>query len=101
MQDAQLEITNHLNGAAPSRWSDGLALRLLHRILGGNLRRSKAKPRMQILETLALGNKRQVMLIQCDSDTYLIGANDTSVQTMLQMKPSSRRKSYVEAGQRV
>jgi flagellar biogenesis protein FliO len=40
---------------------------------------------MQLLETLPLGGKRQVMLIACDGEQYLVGCGPDTVATIVKV----------------
>src|SRR5882672_4688559 len=40
---------------------------------------------MRLLETLSLGGKRQVMLVACEGDRYLVGCGADSVATIVKM----------------
>jgi flagellar biogenesis protein FliO len=41
---------------------------------------------MELLETLQLGGKRQLMLVTCDGRSYLVGAGGDSVHSIAEMK---------------
>jgi flagellar biogenesis protein FliO len=43
---------------------------------------------MQLLETLPLGGKRQVMLIDCDGERYLVGCGPDTVATIVKVVPA-------------
>jgi flagellar biogenesis protein FliO len=43
---------------------------------------------MQLLETLPLGGKRQVMLVACDGEHYLVGCGPDSVTALVKVVPS-------------
>jgi len=40
---------------------------------------------MQLLETLSLGGKRQLMLIQCGAERFLVGGGLESVETIVKL----------------
>ena len=44
---------------------------------------------MQLLETLSLGGKRQVMLVECDGERYLVGCGVDSVATIVKTAAAS------------
>jgi flagellar biogenesis protein FliO len=51
-------------------------------------RRTAKEPRvrqMQLLETLPLGGKRQLMLVQCGGDRFLVGGGLESIQTIVRV----------------
>jgi flagellar biogenesis protein FliO len=58
----------------------GLAARLA-RALGFAARRQDR--RMELLETLNLGGKRQLMLVECEGKLLLVGAGSDSVQSIV------------------
>jgi flagellar biogenesis protein FliO len=40
---------------------------------------------MQLLETLPLGGKRQLMLVQCGTEQFLVGGGLESVETIVKL----------------
>lgn len=40
---------------------------------------------MQLVETLSLGGKRQVMLIECEGERYLVGCGADTVATLVKV----------------
>ena len=44
---------------------------------------------MELLETLSLGGKRQLMLVVCDGHRYLVGVGADSVSTITEVNPPS------------
>jgi flagellar biogenesis protein FliO len=53
----------------------------------GGLGRVRADKRMELIETLQLGGKRQLMLVKCDGMEYLVGAGGDSVHSIAEMSP--------------
>ena len=47
-----------------------------------NFRKPRATRRLQLVETLPLGGKRQLMLIACDGRNFLVGAGADAVSTI-------------------
>ncbi len=43
---------------------------------------------MQLLETLPLGGKRQVMLIACEGERYLVGCGPETVTSIVKLTPA-------------
>jgi flagellar biogenesis protein FliO len=41
---------------------------------------------MQLIETLALGGKRQLMLVSCGGERFLVGGGLESVETIVRVK---------------
>jgi flagellar biogenesis protein FliO len=60
-----------------SQWIQA-ALRSRFRWMGAG----RAARRMQLLETLNLGGRRQLMLVVCDGQSYLVGAGGDSVHSL-------------------
>ena len=63
-------------------WLLGFARRVARNGLG-NLQRSRGQRRMELVETLQLGGKRQLMLVVCDGQRYLVGAGGDAVQSIV------------------
>lgn len=58
------------------------------------MQQQAAKPkRLELVETLALGGKRQLFVITCDNQRYLVGAGAESVGTIV---PIETRSAPVE-----
>jgi hypothetical protein len=49
-----------------------------------------APRRMQVLETLSIGPKKQLLLVRCDGEKYLVATGPESVQTILRVEPRAR-----------
>jgi flagellar biogenesis protein FliO len=65
--------------------SDGLAGWVL-RLLGvWRSQRLTASRQLRLVETLPLGGKRQVMLVMCDGERFLVGGGSDSVQTIVRV----------------
>jgi hypothetical protein len=52
---------------------------------------ARVEQHMELLETLSLGGKRQVMLIECEGERYLVGCGQDTVATIEKVSPESRR----------
>lgn len=60
----------------------------------GGFGRDRSERRMELVETLQLGGKRQLMLVVCEGQRYLVGAGGDSVHSITevgQRRPSSLR----------
>lgn len=56
--------------------------------LGG----TRGERRMELIETLPLGGKRQLMLVLCDGQRVLVGTGDDGVRSITEMKdPAAMR----------
>lgn len=60
----------------------GFVMGLLQRGRTG-LRAGRVEKRMKLVETLSLGGKRQLMLVECDGQKYLVGAGVDGAQTIV------------------
>jgi flagellar biogenesis protein FliO len=61
----------------------GLAAWVLTRFRAFCGGRSAEHKHMRLLETLSLGGKRQLMLVKCGEERYLVGGGPESVQTIV------------------
>ena len=57
--------------------------------------RARDERRMKLEETLALGGKRQLMLVTCDGQRFLVGTGGDGVGTIVAVTPGAARS---EAG---
>jgi flagellar biogenesis protein FliO len=69
------------NGAGLAGWLVGWVRRIARNGLG-NLQRGRGQRRMELVETLQLGGKRQLMLVVCDGQRYLVGAGGDAVNSI-------------------
>ena len=46
----------------------------------------RGERRMELVETLQLGGKRQLLLVNCEGQRYLVGAGGDSVQSIVEMR---------------
>ena len=44
---------------------------------------------MHLVETLGLGGKRQLMLVSCDGERFLVGGGVESIETIVRVKADS------------
>ena len=54
----------------------------------GFLRKQQVKTanrRMQVVETVALGGRRQLMLVECDGERFLVGSGADRVDTIVRI----------------
>ncbi len=65
--------------------------------LAARFGRDRAAPRMELVEVLALGGKRQLLLVVCDGQRYLVGIGGDGVQTIVPMGQLLPREG-MEAG---
>ncbi len=65
------------------READGLAGWLLDRVRGLRQRAGTEAKELQLLEVLSLGGRRQLMLVACGTQQYLVGCGAESVETIV------------------
>ena len=87
---AKRELVNGMTERAPG----GLLERTIRAVVGlaggewsGSRRPSKRQ--MEVLETLTLGPKKQLLLVRCNEERYLVGTGAESVQTMVRIYPNA------------
>jgi flagellar biogenesis protein FliO len=51
--------------------------------------RVSQKKQLQLVETLSLGGKRQLMLVTCAGESFLIGGSFESVETIVRLRAES------------
>jgi flagellar biogenesis protein FliO len=79
-----LEETSSSKAATPEvQGLAGWVLGLLRSCAG---RREAQGKQMQLIETLALGGKRQLMLVSCGGERFLVGGGLESVETIVRVK---------------
>jgi flagellar biogenesis protein FliO len=49
--------------------------------------KARLKARMELVEMLQLGGKRQLMLVLCDGQRYLVGAGGDSIHSIASLSP--------------
>lgn len=53
---------------------------------------------MRVVETLPLGPRRNLYLVSCDGERFLVGAGQESVQTIVRVRPESASLGLVRGG---
>lgn len=64
----------------------GLAVWVLKLMRGIRIEREPITKQLHLLETLALGGKRQLMLVSCGGMHFLVGGDMESVETIVQIQ---------------
>ena len=84
----------HLVTSQPSkvvqRHQSGLVEWLLgcvHTLRAGQGR--EAKRQMRVVETLALGGRKQLVLVSCAGERFLVGTGPEQVQTIVRVRPEA------------
>ena len=55
--------------------------------------KARATRRLQLVETLQLGGKRQLMLVRCDGQLVLVGAGGDGIQSIAALRPQTQAES--------
>ena len=70
----------------PSTNSQGLAGWLLGVLRERKCRRGTRQKQLQLIEVLPLGGKRQLMLVDCAGERFLVGGGAENVQTIVRLQ---------------
>jgi flagellar biogenesis protein FliO len=74
------------NGAKDDLEIQGLAGWILGRLRGWRREHQTQRKQMRLVETLALGGRRQLMLVSCGGEHFLVGGGVDSVETIVRVK---------------
>jgi flagellar biogenesis protein FliO len=75
---------------------EGLAAWVLARFRALRGVHSVEQKQMRLLETLSLGGKRQLMLVECGSERYLVGCGLESIQTIVRASEQPATCEFAE-----
>jgi len=64
----------------------GLAAWILALLRDGSGQRQAQRRQLQVVETLQLGGKKQLMLVSCAGENFLVGAGVDSVETIVRVR---------------
>ena len=64
----------------------GLAGWLIRLLQGWRHQREAQRKQLRLVETLSLGGKRQLMLVTCGGESFLVGGGTDSVETIVRLK---------------
>ncbi len=78
------ELNNVATIAAPEM--QGLAGWVLSLLRGWRGQREMPRKQLRLVETLPLGGKRQLMLVTCAGESFLVGGGMESVETIVRLK---------------
>jgi flagellar biogenesis protein FliO len=82
------------------KWPGGLAGWMLN-ILRQLRRESRSEARLlHLLETLPLGGKRQLMLVSCGGEHFLVGGGPESLETIVRVRSLARSEGVREGSER-
>lgn len=79
----------------------GLAGWLFRRLRRGDGNRHAAMKQMCLVETLSLGGKRNLMLVSCAGELFLVGGSVESVETIVRVSGENSRIAAVKKADRV
>jgi hypothetical protein len=83
-----LQSTGRMSGTKTSPDLGGLAGWALALLRGLRSERQQSIKQMHLLETLSLGGKRQLMLVSCAGERFLVGGGLDSVETIVRVQVS-------------
>ena len=88
MRQLQGTQQKELSGAAAKAAFEvqGLAGWVLGQLRGLRSRREIHRKQLRLVETLPLGGKRQLMLVTCDGESFLVGGGMDSVETIVRLR---------------
>jgi flagellar biogenesis protein FliO len=73
----------------------GLAGWVLGLLRGWRGERTAQRRQMRVVETLALGGRRQLMLVSCGEEHFLVGGGIDSVETIVRVKAAGADESAI------
>ena len=71
------------------------AAQLLWKWAGASRLRSGER-QMEVVETLALGGRKQLLLVRCGGESFLVGTGADSVQSIIRVTPQTTAKGAEE-----
>ena len=71
----------------------GFAGWVLNLLRGWRSQREVQRKELRLLETLPLGGKRQLMLVTCAGERFLVGGGLESVETIVRLGPDATAKN--------
>lgn len=88
MRQLQRAQQKELSGAAAKAVFEvqGLAGWVMGQLRGLRSRGDVHRRQLKLVETLSLGGKRQLMLVMCGEESFLVGGGMDSVETILPLK---------------
>src|SRR5580704_14155845 len=87
MRELQETRDRELNGAARKAVFEmqGLASWIMGQLRDLRSRREVNRKQLRLVETLPLGGKRQLMLVTCGGESFLVGGGMESVETIVRL----------------
>ena len=88
------EASKSVTSNAPP--SHGLAGWIFTLLCGLRSQREVSHKQLRLVETLPLGGKRQLMLVSCGGENFLVGGGLDSVETIVQVKPQHSTDMFTD-----
>lgn len=80
--------------AASSTGIQGFAGWALELLRSWRETKTTSRKQLRLVETLALGGKRQLMLVTCAGESFLVGGGMESVETIVRLKDGSSLEGF-------
>jgi len=80
--------------SAASSGVQGLAGWVLGLLRSWRETKTTSQKQLRLVETLTLGGKRQLMLVTCAGESFLVGGGMESVETIVRLKDSSSLEGF-------
>jgi hypothetical protein len=86
MQSSSSDMGDQTNRERQPKFPAAVISRVVAAVRHAFAGRASSRRRMNLLETLQLGGKRQLMLVLCDGQKYLVGAGSDSVHSIAEIR---------------
>lgn len=91
-----LQGTVSVGGTKASSRSGGLAGWLLDLVRRTGAKREASRKQMHLLETLPLGGKRNLMLVSCAGEMFLVGGSFEGIESIVRVQSEHPRNLSVK-----
>lgn len=71
---------------------------LLRILRGGSYVHPTAKKQLHVVETLPLGGKVRLMLVECATERFLVGSNSESIEVIVPVRPERCVEEVADRG---
>jgi flagellar biogenesis protein FliO len=96
MKEATMHLVQHNKTEGLASWLLSMWSR---RTMFAGSARAKPRKHMRVVETLPIGPKRNLFLISCDGERFLVGSGPDSVQTIVRVRAESAGLALVRGGE--
>ena len=79
-----------------SSYLGGLAGWLLGCLRGAGVKRQVATKQMHLLETLPLGGRRNLMLVSCAGELFLVGGGVEGIESIVRVQPETSQSAVAK-----